>query len=238
MRRWDDPVIVALDVSEWSRATRLLDTLQGKVETIKVGLEAYTCLGVGILDELRARGFRIFADLKLHDIPNTVQGAVRGLVRRGVDMLTVHILGGRDMLQAAVYAARDEASAAGSSPAAVLGVTVLTSLDRKSLEEMGLEMEAEELVISLARLGVGSGLDGVVSSAREAKRLREELGEEAIIVTPGIRLTGAEVQDQARVVGPAEALEAGADYLVVGRMIVDDPHPGSALKRLREAAVI
>jgi len=238
MRRWEDPVIVALDVSEWSRATSLLDTLQGKVETIKVGLEAYTCLGVGILDELRARGFRIFADLKLHDIPNTVQGAVRGLVRRGVDMLTVHILGGRDMLQAAAYAARDEASAAGSSPAAVLGVTILTSLDRKSLEEMGLEMEAEELVISLARLGVGSGLDGVVSSAREAKRLREELGEEAIIVTPGIRLPGAEVQDQARVVGPAEALEAGADYLVVGRMIVDDPHPGSALKRLREAAVI
>jgi orotidine-5'-phosphate decarboxylase len=238
MRRGDDPVIVALDVNEWSRATHLLDSLQGKVETIKVGLEAYTCLGAAILDELRARDFRVFADLKLHDIPNTVQGAVRGLVRRGVDMLTVHTLGGRDMLQAAAYAAREESSASGSSPAAVLGVTVLTSLDRTSLEEMGLDIGVEELVMSLARLGIGSGLDGVVSSAREAKRLRLELGEEAIIVTPGIRLPSAEIQDQARVVGPAEALKAGADYLVVGRMIVDDPHPESALKRLREAAVI
>ena len=238
MRRGHDPIIVALDVNEWSRATHLLDSLQGRVGTIKVGLEAYTCLGVGVLDELTKRDFHVFADLKLHDIPNTVHGAVRGLVRRGVDMITVHTLGGVDMMQAAAYAAREEASTAGSHPAVILGVTVLTSLDQVSLEKMGFDMETEELVTTLARLGMGSGLDGVVASAREARRLREELGEEAIIITPGIRLPGAETQDQARVMGPAEALEAGADYLVVGRTIIDDPHPESALKRLRDAAGI
>ena len=238
MRRGEDPIIVALDVSDWSRAISLLDSMRGRVETIKIGLEAYISLGARILDELRARDFRVFADLKLHDIPNTVHGAVRGLVQKGVDMLTVHTLGGGDMLQAAVYAAREEASASGTPPAAVIGVTVLTSLDRSSLEEMGLDVGAEEMVLTLARLGMGSGLDGIVASAREAKELREELGEEAVIVTPGIRLPGAGVQDQARVMGPAEALESGADYLVIGRMIIDDPHPESALRRLREEAGI
>jgi len=238
MRRGVDPIIVALDVDDWDRAMRILDSLQGKVETIKVGLEAYTCLGSKILQELRSRDFRIFADLKLHDIPNTVQGAVRGLVRKGVDMLTVHTLGGGFMLRAAADAAREEAAVAGIAPPHVLGVTVLTSIDRTSIEEMGLGKGMDELVLSLARLGMDYGLDGVVASAVEAERLRKELGEEAIIVTPGIRLPGAEAHDQARVMGPAEALAAGADYLVVGRMIVDDPDPESALAALREAAGI
>ena len=236
MRPIRDPIIVALDVGDRERLLCLAESLRGEVETVKVGLEAYTCLGPRILQEVREKGFRVFADLKLHDIPNTVQGAVRGLARRGVYMLTVHAAGGRAMLEAAVGAARREAESAGLRSPLLLGVTVLTSLDRAALGEMGWTAGVEEAVLSLARLGRECGLDGVVASPREVPMLRRELGPEPLIVTPGIRLPDDRARDQARTATPAEALAAGADYLVVGRAVVEHPDPARALRSIRRAA--
>lgn len=236
MSRVHDPVIVALDVDDRGRMLRLAEALQGEVETVKVGLELFTCVGLEVMGELRARGFKIFADLKLHDIPNTVEGAIKGLVRRGVDMITVHISGGREMLQAAVRASREEAVATGVTRPSLLGVTVLTSLDEESAREVGWTGMVKDHVLSLARLGLSCGLDGVVASAREAGELRGELGAEPLIVTPGIRLRGESQNDQARTVDPAAALSAGADYLVLGRAVTGDPDPLSALREMRRAA--
>jgi orotidine-5'-phosphate decarboxylase len=231
-----DPIIVALDIYERDLLLRMASGLRGEVETVKVGLEAYAYMGPEVLEELADMGFRVFADLKLHDIPNTVRGAVRGLVRRGARMLTVHACGGRGMLAAAVEAAESEAEAIGIEAPLVLGVTVLTSLDDTAVAEIGWPGKAEETVLSLARLGMGCGLDGVVASAREAAAIRSDLGRKAVIVTPGIRLEGTGAQDQARTATPAEALAAGADYLVVGRPVIAAPDPVAALRAVREAA--
>lgn len=231
-----DPIIVALDVDERESLLRMARILQGKVETVKVGLEAYTHMGPSILDELVEMGFRIFADLKLHDIPNTVSGAVRGLVQRGASMLTVHVSGGREMLEAALEAAGNEAEAVGVATPLVLGVTVLTSLDDADVAEIGWPASAAATVLSLARLGLGCGLHGVVVSAREVAEIRACAGKDAVLITPGIRLKDAESQDQVRTATPAEALSAGADYLVVGRPVTAHPDPAEALREIRTAA--
>ncbi len=230
-----DPVIVALDLDEKECLVRTAGMLRGEVETVKIGLEAFTHLGPDIMEELGGMGFKVFADLKLHDIPNTVSGAVRGLVKRGACMITVHVSGGRKMLEAAA-AARDEAHAMGAEKPLLLGVTVLTSLDDKAVAEIGYAGDAAEVVLSLARLGMGCGLDGVVASAREVAALRAALGSGAVLVTPGIRTRGAASQDQARTASPAEALSAGADYLVVGRQVISRADPAAALRDIREAA--
>lgn len=231
-----DPIIVALDVDERESLLRMARILQGKVETVKVGLETYTHMGPSILDELVEMGFRIFADLKLHDIPNTVSGAVRGLVQRGASMLTVHVSGGREMLEAALEAAGNEAEAVGVATPLVLGVTVLTSLDDADVAEIGWPASVAATVLSLARLGLGCGLHGVVVSAREVAEIRACAGKDAVLITPGIRLKDAESQDQARTATPAEALSAGADYLVVGRPVTAHPDPAEALREIRTAA--
>lgn len=231
-----DPVIVALDLDEKGCLVRKAGMLRGEVETVKIGLEAFTHLGPDIMEELGGMGFKVFADLKLHDIPNTVSGAVRGLVKRGARMITVHVSGGRKMLEAAAAAARDEAHAMGAEKPLLLGVTVLTSLDDKAVAEIGYAEAAAEVVLSLARLGMGCGLDGVVASAREVAALRAALGSGAVLVTPGIRTRGAASQDQARTASPAEALSAGADYLVVGRQVISRADPAAALRDIREAA--
>jgi orotidine-5'-phosphate decarboxylase len=236
MLRGHDPVIVALDVGDREILSSLSEALAGEVETVKVGLQLYTCLGPEVLDDLRSKGFRVFVDLKLHDIPNTVEKAMKALVKRHVDMITVHISGGREMLRAAVRAAREQAEASGIARPAVLGVTLLTSLDEHSAREVGWVGTTQEQVLTLARLGVSCGLDGLVCSAREAATLRKELGPEPVIVTPAIRMTGGPEQDQARVTDPAAALSSGADYLVVGRTVIQDPDPRSALWTLRRSA--
>lgn len=238
MGKTRDPIIVAFDVPERERLLELAESLRGGVETVKVGLEAYASLGPEAFDLMRREGFRVFADLKLHDIPNTVAGAVRGLVAREVEMITVHIGGGRKMLREAARAAREAAAEKGFAPPALLGVTVLTSLDDASLRELGFRQGAAEAVLSLAELGMECGLDGVVASAREAAALRERLGPQALIVTPGIRPEGEGAHDQARVATPAQALRAGADYLVVGRPITASPRPREALEAVRRQAVI
>lgn len=228
-----DPFIIALDTDEREALLRMAMALRGEVETVKVGLEAYTSMGPEIIKTLRGMGYRVFADLKLHDIPNTVRGAVRGLVRKGAGMITVHASGGRVMLEAAVEAVEEEAQAACSPRPLLLAVTVLTSLDDVGIAEIGWEGGAGTAVLSLARLAMGAGLDGVVASPREALELREALGTEALIVTPGIRARGGKEQDQVRTAAARDALASGADYLVVGRPVTAQPDPVRALRELR-----
>ncbi len=235
MRTGDDPIIIALDKSERNSILELAGILRGEVETVKVGLEAYTGAGPEILEELRRMGFRLFVDLKLNDIPHTVNRAVRALVQRGVWMLTVHACGGREMLLAAVEGAHDEAASMGVDPPLLVGVTVLTSLDDTALAEIGWRGNASETVLSLAGMALRCGMDGLVASALEAAELRKNYGPDPVIVTPGIRITGGDTADQARTATPAQALSAGSDYLVVGRAVVSDPDPASALRTLREA---
>lgn len=236
MNRPEDPIIVAFDLGDRERMRSLADRLQGRVETVKIGLEAYTCLGPEVLDEMKARGFKVFADLKLFDIPNTVRGSIRGLVRRGVDMITLHTMGGEAMLRDSIAACSEEAREIGMDPPVLLGVTVLTSLDDAALRDLGISRKSSELVLNLANMGIESGLDGLVASAWEVESLREKLGEEIVVVTPGIRLPGSPSNDQSRVATPAEAMDAGADYIVVGRAITAKPDPVSALGELRNSA--
>jgi orotidine-5'-phosphate decarboxylase len=230
-----DPIIVAIDVDDWGRLVNLVQVLQGEVETVKVGLELYTNLGPEIIEELRYRGFRVFADLKLHDIPNTVQGAVRGLVRRGVDILTIHASGGSEMMRQAVFTSREEAETLGVPPPLVLGVTLLTSLGKEYLNEVGWTSTVDKIVLALAGMAIESGLDGVVASAWEVEKIRSKVGSEPIIVTPGIRMPGDQQHDQIRTVDPATALAAGANYLVVGRAVTGATDPRSALRAMRTA---
>ena len=220
-------IIVALDFSSESEALGLLDRLDPARCRIKVGKELFTACGPQLLRSIHQRGFEIFLDLKFHDIPNTVAGAVRAAADMpGVWMLNVHASGGRAMLEAAAAAA---SSSAGRRPL-VIGVTVLTSLDDGDLAELGVRNSAGEQALALARICREAGLDGVVCSAAEAALLRRELGPEFLLVTPGIRRPQDASGDQKRVVGPATAVAAGADYLVVGRPIARAEDPGLALQ--------
>ena len=223
-------VIVALDVPDRGRALAMVDGLGAHGTFYKVGLELYTREGPGVVRALRERGKRVFLDLKLHDIPNTVARAVAAAVDLEVDLLTVHATGGLAMLRAAADAAR-------GSELRVLAVTLLTSLDRQGVAEVWgrpVESVADE-VRRLAELGVRGGVDGFVSSAHEVAALRGALGERPYLVTPGIRLAGGDAHDQARVATPAEARAAGASALVVGRAVTAAQDPGAALGQVLEA---
>ncbi len=222
-------VIIPLDVPSTAEALELVETLGEGATFYKVGLELYTRAGPAVVEELRRRDKRVFLDLKLHDIPTTVARAVSVASELGVDLLTVHVAGGPSMLQAAAEAR--------SGDLALLGVTVLTSM---SPDEMGTVWDRDirsvrEEVGRLARLASDARLDGVVASALEASWLRTQLGEDLLIVTPGIRPAGADQDDQNRVSTPAEAVRAGSDYLVIGRPITRAPDPAAALSAvLRE----
>lgn len=223
-------VIVALDVPSQRQALALVDALGHTADFYKVGLELFTREGPGVLRALRGRGKRIFLDLKLLDIPNTVAAAVRAAADHEVDLLTVHTTGGVDMMSAAAEAA--------GSRVRLLGVTVLTSLGAAGIEAIwGRAPESlQGEVVRLAELARSAGVHGVVSSAHEAAALRARLGPGAYLVTPGIRLADGARHDQARVATPAEAVEAGADALVVGRPITGADDPGEALAEvLRQA---
>ena len=207
---------VALDGSDrgWIRSTAL--ALADHVGWLKVGLEAFSAHGPALVEELAAFGPRIFLDLKLHDIPATVGRAAANCAAGGASMLTVHAAGGRRMMEAAIEGARQGAQ---QNPPKIVAVTVLTSLDGAALSELEINRTPAELVRVWAGLAAESGLDGVVASAREAAALRRDFGTDFLIVTPGIRPVSSAADDQRRVVTPAEAIEAGADILVVGRPI-------------------
>ena len=219
-----------LDVPDADAAMRLVGQLAGHIVFYKVGLELFTRCGPGIIDRVQQAVLavngeqgRIFLDLKLHDIPNTVAGAVRSTATLGVDMLTVHLSGGGGMLRAAGAAADD---------LLLLGVSVLTSSDEETLRETGVHDTVSDQVMRLAGLGRDSGLRGVVASPHEIRALRSRFGADLTIVTPGVRPKWAGANDQRRILTPAQAMEAGADYLVIGRPITAQPDPAAAARRI------
>lgn len=227
-------VMVALDVDSREKALQLAEQLKGSGCWLKVGMELYNATGAGIIGELKDKGFSIFLDLKLHDIPNTVDSAVKVLAGYGADMLTIHCSGGYEMMARAVQATQEVMNQRGTDERMkLIGITVLTSLDEKSLQtELGVKRTLQDQVVALAELGQKAGLEGVVASAQEGKVLREHLGPEFLVITPGIRPAGSETHDQARTLTPRQAIEAGASYLVVGRPITRAENPREALGHL------
>ncbi len=226
----EERLLVALDVEGLADADRLLDRLAGLVGACKIGAQLFTAAGPAAVEHARKRGFRVFLDLKFHDIPNTVAGAVRAATQLGVCMLTVHASGGVTMMRAAAAAA---AEGPGVPRPLCLGVTVLTSLDRAELQrDLGLARSVEAHVLHLAERARAAGLDGCVASPREIRPLRNLLPPSWVIVTPGVRPAGGAADDQARTATPAAAIAAGADYLVVGRSITGAPDPAAAVQAI------
>jgi orotidine-5'-phosphate decarboxylase len=227
------PLLVALDVDTAAEALALADTLRGVAGGFKIGSRLFTAEGPAIVSRLVGRGDRVFLDLKFHDIPSTVAGAVDAATRLGVWMLNVHASGGVEMMRAARAAACETSARTGSPAPLVIAVTVLTSLERGALTQLGVADDVEQHVDRLARLTGEAGLDGVVASPREAARIRQWAGGRFLIVTPGIR-TGGHADDQARTAGAADALRAGASYLVVGRPIIKAADPRAAAEKMAE----
>jgi len=216
-------IIVALDVPALPEAERLAGLLAGKVGLFKVGLELVGAAGPEAVRRLAAAGHRVFWDAKLHDIPNTVAGGAAAVGRAGATMFTVHSLGGRTMIAAA-----REAVEAFSPRPLVLAVTLLTSMNEQTLAEVGIAGPVGERVPALARLAQEAGADGVIASPHEVRAVRAACGSGFLIVTPGVRPSGEAAGDQRRVATPAEALAAGADYLVIGRPITRAANPAAA----------
>jgi len=224
-------IIVALDFNEAKIALSLVDSLDPKLCRLKIGKELYTACGPGLLKQIQDRGFEVFLDLKFHDIPNTVAKAVNVAGNMGVWMLNVHASGGQAMMEAA----REALLKFGSQRPKLIAVTVLTSLAQVDLNQVGIDCSPEEQVSKLAFLTRDAGLDGVVCSAAETRMLRVQLPKEFCLVTPGIRRATDAVGDQKRVLGPADAVRNGSNYLVVGRPITQADSPNEALLEFNSA---
>ena len=228
-----NPILVALDVDSAEKAIALADALRGAVGGFKIGKQLFTAAGPAMVRELAGRGDRVFLDLKFHDIPNTVAGAVQSAVATGAWMVNVHASGGSAMMKAAAEAARKAAETSGRARPLVIGVTVLTSMNDEALAEVGVSRPMLEQVVHLARLAKASGLDGVVASPQETPAIRKACGPDFQIVTPGIRVADQQGKDdQARTLTPAEAMSAGASYLVIGRPITGAPDPREAAETI------
>jgi len=222
-------IVVALDFEERKQALALVDQLEPGACRLKVGKEMFTRFGPGFVDALQQRGFEIFLDLKFHDIPNTAARAVDAAASLGVWMVNVHASGGRRMMAAC----REKLEQRTGPVPLLIAVTVLTSMERADLQEIGIDREPEEQVRNLSALARESGMDGVVCSAREAATLRSLLGPDFRLVTPGIRPASAGADDQRRIMTPREAVATGADYLVVGRPVTQAEDPLAALTAIR-----
>ncbi len=222
-----DRLCAALDFPSWPAAEAFARAVAPEVGLLKVGLELFAAEGPGAVRAAVALGRPVFLDLKLHDIPNTVEGAARGAAASGASLLTVHASGGAEMIRAAVR---------GAGPAlGILAVTVLTSLDAAALARIGLAGSPEEAVVRLARLAVAAGARGVVCSPLEVAAVRAAVGATPLLVVPGVRPAGAPTGDQARVATPREAVRAGADVLVVGRPLRDAPDPAAAARAMAQS---
>jgi orotidine-5'-phosphate decarboxylase len=221
-----DRLAVALDLPNEHEALKLVDRLGQSCQWYKVGMELYYAAGNSIVQQLRNRGFSVFLDLKLHDIPNTVAGAVRSATQAGASLLTIHATGGAAMMSAAA-----EVASAPGSPR-LLAVTVLTSMDANELAGIGVTASPAEQVVRLAKLAQASGIDGMVCSAEEVATLRKETGPDTLLVIPGIRPTGSTIGDQKRIATPAQAIADGASMLVVGRPITRAHDPAGAAQAI------
>jgi orotidine-5'-phosphate decarboxylase len=231
----NDKLILALDVADYSYAVELVDTFSPHIEIFKVGLELYTIAGPKIVEEIHKRGRKVFLDLKFHDIPNTVAKAGIAAARSGVFMFNVHASGGLDMMRKC----RDEminiCLKENIAKSRIIAVTVLTSMSQDVLKhEIGIQHSLRTQVRHLAALSLKAGLDGVVASAQEAAMIRGHCGRGFLIVTPGIRPSWAAADDQHRMMTPKKALQEGADYLVMGRAILNHAHPEQAIKLILE----
>lgn len=220
-------IIVALDVDSKDKALQLADQLDPTLCHVKVGKELFTRCGTEVIQALHQRGFEIFLDLKFHDIPNTTAQAVCAAADLGVWMVNVHASGGRKMMETCV-----ERLKKANYATQLIAVTVLTSLERQDLLDIGLDVEPQQHVRRLAKLTQECGLDGVVCSAQEAKILRQDLGDDFVLVTPGIRPAGANDDDQKRIVTPQQAIADGATHLVIGRPITQSPSPKHTLAEI------
>jgi orotidine-5'-phosphate decarboxylase len=224
MTKAADKIIVALDVPTKEEALTLVEKLGGQISFFKIGLQLYTAEGPEIVRAVLSTSSKVWLDLKLHDIPNTVARAVESASRLGVQMLTIHLSGGSEMVRAA--------TAARVNNMLLLGVTVLTSATEETLREIGIQDKVDDQVLRLAKLGIEAGIDGVVASSHEIKPLRREFGDKIKIVVPGIRPSWSEPGDQKRTMTPCEALEAGAAYLVIGRPIIANLNPNEAVAKI------
>jgi orotidine-5'-phosphate decarboxylase len=224
-----EKIIIVLDVSSRDRALHIVKELHDCVGMFKVGSQLFTAVGPGIVRDILSQGAKVFLDLKFHDIPNTVTHAASEAARLGVSMMTIHAGGGRAMMQTV---SNELKAKFGVDKPTIVAVTVLTSLDTKSLFEIGMEFPVEEQVQRLALLAQDCGIDGVVCSPRETQHLRKLVASHFKIVTPGIRLPDQSLDDQQRTATPQDAIAAGADYIVVGRAVTEDPNPRNAVQRL------
>lgn len=230
-----NPVFVSIDTPDTAQAAEWARRLEPWVGGIKLGLEFFTAQGPqGLAQVAGAARVPLFIDLKLHDIPNTVAGAMRGVTRLAPAIATIHSAGGRDMIRAAVDAAGSEAHKLGIARPKVIAVTILTSLDQTALDDIGFGRSVESQVLRLAELAVSAGADGVVCSPHEVAALRRALGSDAHLVVPGIRPAGGALGDQKRVTTPSQALSAGADVLVIGRPITEAADPVAAAQAIAE----
>ncbi|MET0050344.1 MAG: orotidine-5'-phosphate decarboxylase [Candidatus Thiodiazotropha sp.] len=227
MNQTDARVIVALDFPQQQQALALVDRLDPSLCRLKVGKEMFTRLGPGFVENLRKRGYDIFLDLKFHDIPNTVAAACDAAADLGVWMMNLHASGGRKMMETA----RERLERHTDRPYLV-AVTILTSLSKEDISEVGFSGEVADQVLRLASLTRDAGLDGVVCSPQEARTLRQSLGESFLLVTPGVRPKSAATHDQQRVMTPGDAIIAGSSYLVVGRPITGAEDPIQALQQI------
>jgi orotidine-5'-phosphate decarboxylase len=229
-----DRLIVALDVNSESKALGLVDILKSDVNIFKIGLELFVSAGPGIVEKIRRKGGKIFLDLKFHDIPNTVAKAVSSAVRLKPFMFNIHAMGGIEMMKRAADEAGKEAKKTGVARPKLLAVTVLTSADEKTLKEIGINDNMTSLVARLAGQAKAAGLDGVVASALEAEIIRKDIGKDFLIVTPGVRPERAASGDQKRITTPAEAISKGADFIVVGRPILEADDPARTARKIQK----
>jgi orotidine-5'-phosphate decarboxylase len=228
-------IMVALDYASAGEAEKLLESLIGIPCYMKVGMQLFYAAGPHFVLGLKERGYKVFLDLKMHDIPNTVKGGAESVTRLGVDMFNVHAAGGVKMMQAALEGVEKAlgSMAPGTSRPVVIGVTQLTSTDRRTLnEEIGIAGTVEEAVVRYAELAKKAGLDGVVASPLEVERIKQACGNGFVTVTPGIRPAGSDIGDQSRVMTPAEAFRQGTDFVVIGRPITAAPDPRKALEEI------
>ncbi len=233
MKRIRDRLIVALDVENLSEAERVVETLLPVVKIFKVGAQLFTSVGPRIISVIQGKGGKVFLDLKYHDIPHTVAKAVEVATERGVYMLTVHAQGGLKMMKEAIDAAKNRAKEKNLPCPILLGVTVLTSMEKEDFALLGIGRRIDEQVLHLTRLVLKAGLDGIISSPEEAKMIRQNFGDKPLIVTPGIRLIKISADDQKRISTPEEAISAGANYIVVGRPILTAEDPLKEAEKIK-----